>query len=198
MLSNDLARQRRKYSQVIRTVTTVMVVFVCGFFSSVLAIEQEPKRGVSISSQQFASVSITLGMPEAEAVRTLSNEFSVVPVSNSPSLIMIRSKDREDSIGSINIRNGRVVSITSEWTPRVDRTGAFAEALFTLLSRAGSASQGSQHSVACSIDTIDGATAGTDTQLRIATIVCDRQTIRFTISRVNGGSSQVELQLITD
>ena len=154
----------------------------------------------TVSSQQLGSIVVALGMSEAEAVRRLNEGFSVKPAVNMPNVLLVyEKKPQGDLISTISIRDGRVVLISSEWTPGIDRSGAFAEVLFTLLSRLADpgAEAGRRIVNSCSISTNDGLTSGIDTQIRIAEITCARQTVMISVSRVNGGASQVGVQLVT-
>src|SRR5580704_17138154 len=139
--------------------------------------------------QQFGSIAITIGMSEFDAISNLSEEFSVSRVPGVPGLLMVRSKQSpDDSVGAINIRNGRVTSITSEWTPAVDRGGALADVLFTLLSKLTTRKQaGWRTASACSIAATDTPITVPDTPIRMVEIACDRQTIRLSMSRIAGG-----------
>ena len=121
-------------------------------------------------------------------------------VPNVPGLLMIRSKQsQDDSVGAVNIRNGRVTSITSEWTPAVDRASALADVLFTLLSKFTTRKQAGWRSAgSCSIAATDTPITVPDTPLRMVEIACDRQTIRLSMSRVNGGGSHVEVALVIE
>jgi hypothetical protein len=150
--------------------------------------------------QQFGSMAITIGMSEFDAISKLSEEFSVSRVPSVPGLLMIRSKQsQDDSVGAVNIRNGRVASITSEWTPGVDRAGALADVLFTLLSKLTTRKQAGWRSAgACSIAVTDTPITVPDTPLRMVEIACDRQTIRLSMSRVNGGGAHVEVALVIE
>ena len=150
--------------------------------------------------QQFGSIAITIGMSEFDAISKLSEEFSVSRAPGVPGLLMIRSKQSpDDSLGAVNIRNGRVTSITSEWTPAVDRAGALADVLFTLLSKLTTRKQaGWRSGSACSIAATDTPITVPDTPIRMVEIACDRQTIRLSMSRVTGGGSHVEVALVIE
>src|SRR5260221_445367 len=148
--------------------------------------------------QQFGSIAITIGMTEFDAISKLGEEFSVSRVPSVPGLLMIRSKQSpDDSVGAVNIRNGRVAAITSDWTPGVDRAGALADVLFTLLSKLTSRKQaGWRTAGACSVAVTDTPITVPDTPLRMVEIACDRQTIRISVSRVNGGGAHREGALV--
>jgi hypothetical protein len=150
--------------------------------------------------QQFGSIAITIGMSEFDAISKLSEEFSVSRVPSVPGLLLIRTKQsQDDSVGAVNIRNGRVTSITSEWTPGVDRAGALGEVLFTLLSKLTTRKQAGWRSAgACSIAVTDTPITVPDTPVRMVEIACDRQTIRLSMSRVNGGGAHVEVALVIE
>ena len=151
--------------------------------------------------QQFGSIAITIGMTEFDAISKLGEEFSVSRVPSVPGLLMIRSKQSPDaSIGAVNIRNGRVASITSDWTPGVDRDGALADVLFTLLSKLTPRKQaGWRTAGACSVAVTDTPITVPDTPLRMVEIACERQTIRLSVSRANGGgSAHVEVALVIE
>ena len=150
--------------------------------------------------QQIGSIAITIGMTEFDAISKLGEEFSVSRVPSVPGLLMIRSKQSpEDSVGAVNIRNGRVASITSEWTPGVDRAVALGDVLFTLLSKLATRKQaGWRTSGACSIAVTDTPITVADTPLRMVEIACDRQTIRLSVSRVAGGGAHVEVALVIE
>jgi hypothetical protein len=150
--------------------------------------------------QQFGSIAITIGMTEFDAISKLGEEFSVSRVPSAPGLLMIRSKQSpDDSVGAVNIRNGRVASITSDWTPGVDRASALADVLFTLLSKLTTRKQaGWRTAGACSIAVTDTPITVPDTPLRMVEIACDRQTIRLSVSRVNGGGAHVEVALVIE
>jgi hypothetical protein len=150
--------------------------------------------------QQFGSIAITIGMSEFDAISKLSEEFSVSRVPSVPGLLLIRAKQsQDDSVGAVNIRNGRVTSITSEWTPGVDRAGALGDVLFTLLSKLTTRKQaGWRSAAACSIAVTDTPITVPDTPMRMVEIACDRQTIRLSMSRVNGGGAHVEVALVIE
>jgi hypothetical protein len=150
--------------------------------------------------QQFGSIAITIGMSEFDAISKLSEEFSVSRVPSVPGLLQIRTKQsQDDSVGAVNIRNGRVTSVTSEWTPGVDRAGALGEVLFTLLSKLTTRKQAGWRSTgACSIAVTDTPITVPDTPVRMVEIACDRRTIRLSMSRVNGGGAHVEVALVIE
>ena len=150
--------------------------------------------------QQFGSIAITIGMSEFDAISKLGEEFSVSRGPGVPGLLMVRSKHApDDSVGAVNIRNGRVASITSEWTPGVDRAGALADVLFTLLSKLTTRKQaGWRSATTCSIAATDTPITVPDTPIRMLEIACDRQTIRLSMSRVTGGGSHVEVALVIE
>jgi hypothetical protein len=156
--------------------------------------------GPAARGQQFGSIAITIGMSEFDAIAKLSEEFSVARVASVPGLLMIRSKQSpDDSVGAVNIRNGRVTSITSDWTPGVDRASALADVLFTLLSKLTARKQAGWRSAsACSIAVTDTPITVPDTPVRMVEIACDRQTIRLSMSRVTGGGSHVEVALVIE
>jgi hypothetical protein len=139
-------------------------------------------------------------MSEFDAISKLSEVFSVSRVPSVPGLLLIRAKQsQDDSVGAVNIRNGRVTSITSEWTPSVDRAGALADVLFTLLSKLTTRKQAGWRSAgACSIAVTDTPITVPDTPVRMVEIACDRQTIRLSMSRVNGGGAHVEVALVIE
>jgi hypothetical protein len=150
--------------------------------------------------QQFGSIAVAIGMSEFDAIAKLSEEFSVSRVASVPGLLMIRGKQSpDDSVGAVNIRNGRVISITSEWTPAIDRAGALAEVLFTLLSKLTTRKQSGWRSAgACTVAATDTPITVPDTPVRMVEIACDRQTIRLSMSRVNGGGAHVEVALVIE
>jgi hypothetical protein len=154
-----------------------------------------PARG-----QQFGSIAITIGMSEFDAISKLSEEYSVSRVPSVPGLLLVRTKQsQDDSVGAVNIRNGRVTSITSEWTPGADRAGALGDVLFTLLSKLTTRKQAGWRSAsACSIAVTDTPITVPDTPMRVVEIACDRQTIRLSMSRVNGGGAHVEVALVIE
>jgi hypothetical protein len=169
--------------------------FLCGASLSFAGQAASAARG-----QQFGSIAITIGMTEFDAISKLGDEFSVSRVPSVPGLLMIRSKQSpDDSVGAVNIRNGRVASITSEWTPGVDRAVALGDVLFTLLSKLATRKQaGWRTSGACSIAVTDTPITVADTPLRMVEIACDRQTIRLSVSRVSGGGAHVEVALVIE
>jgi len=176
-------------------VTVVAAAFLCGPASAVAGQATPAARG-----QQIGSIAITIGMTEFDAISKLGEEFSVSRVPSVPGLLMIRSKQSpDDSVGAVNIRNGRVASITSDWTPGTDRAGALAEVLFTLLSKLTTRKQaGWRTAGACSIAVTDTPITVSDTPLRMVEIACDRQTIRLSVSRVNSGGAHVEVALVIE
>jgi hypothetical protein len=157
----------------------------------------------SLSSigQWFGRFAIRLGMPEHEAVRNLREEFTLKPVSGVTGAFLIARKDDPDQIvGAISSENGAVAMVQSEWTPRVNRAGAFADNLFTLLARLSfTGKRTGQWRVAelCSIGTVDGASTGPDTQVRIAEIQCGAQRVSLTVSRTDDAGSQAQLSFVT-
>jgi hypothetical protein len=152
----------------------------------------------SSASQRFGSIEIRLGMPEGEAIRLLTSQYTVAAISGISGAYMIKEKDK-DMIGSFTVKQGRVIIISSDWTPSVSDSGAFGEALLTALSHLTSGSpQGSWRvGEPCSVNIADGVSAGTDTQLRMGDIICGRQRVSISISRKEGGPSQSQVQLVT-
>jgi hypothetical protein len=150
--------------------------------------------------QQFGSIAVTIGMSEFDAISKLSEEFSVSRVPSVPGLLLVRTKQSQnDSVGAVNIRNGRVTSITSEWTPGADRAGALGDVLFTLLSKLTTRKQAGWRSASsCSIAVTDTPITVPDTPMQMVEIACDRQTIRLSMSRVNGGGAHVEVALVIE
>ena len=152
------------------------------------------------ASQFFGSVEIRLGMPEGEALRVLTSQYTIAPLSGKAGNFMIMKKEGgKDMIGTFSITAGRVSIINSDWTPTVSGSGAFGEALLTLLSHltSGSEQAGWRSGEPCSVGVNFGGTSGTDTQFRMGAITCGRQTINVTTSRTNAGPSQSQLQLVT-
>jgi hypothetical protein len=173
------------------------------FIAAVCLCAASPSFGQTASAargQQIGSIAITIGMTEFDAISKLGEEFSVSRVPSVPGLLMIRSKQSpDDSVGAVNIRNGRVASITSDWTPGVDRASALADVVFTLLSKLTTRKQaGWRTAGACSIAVTDTPITVPDTPLRMVEIACDRQTIRLSVSRVSGGGAHVEVALVIE
>jgi hypothetical protein len=148
--------------------------------------------------QQIGSIAVTIGMSEFDAISRLSEEFAVARVPNDPGLLVIRSKRfQEESVGAVSIRNGRVTSVTADWTPMTDRSSALADVLFSLLSRFTTRKQAGWRSAsACSIAATDPPTAAADAPVRMLEIACDRQTVRLSMTRLTGGGSHVEVALV--
>lgn len=154
----------------------------------------------SSASQVFGSIEVRLGMSEGEVLRLLTSQYAVSPILGAAGGYTIKEKDgSKDVIGSFTISQGRVSIISSDWTPSVSGSGAFGEVLLTLLSRltSGSTRGGWLTGEQCSVNIADGLTVGTDTQLRMAEIICGRQRVSITTSRTNAGPSQSQLQLVT-
>lgn len=149
-------------------------------------------------SQFFGSIEIHLGMSESDALRLLSSQYAVNPMSGVTGVYAIKEKQGEVMIGYVTITQGHVSTLSSIWTPMVSDAGAFGEALLTALSRLTSKAQGGWRSgEPCSVNIADGLAAGTDTQLRMAEIVCGHQAVSISTSRTNGASSQSAIQLVT-
>jgi hypothetical protein len=152
-------------------------------------------------AQAFGRIAVTLGMTEAEAIRRLREDFDVRPLVGAEDTFLVRSKGTpEDIVGSFFTKGGRIANITSEWTPRTDSGGAIGEVLFTLLARlsaVGSQSAAWRTADGCTVNTADGLTAGRDSQIRIAEIVCSNQKVVLSVSRRDGGASQIQLQFTT-
>ncbi len=161
----------------------------------------------ALPNQMFGRIVVTLGMSEADAIRRLKEDFDVRParISSQPlagaagAFLINKKQTPGETVGTLTVKDGRIATITSKWTPSVDRTGALGEALFVLLARlpTGDPRNGWRAAGACSVSTADGVTIGTDTQLRLAEIVCGHQNVAITVSRTNGGLSQVSLGFTT-
>lgn len=156
------------------------------------------------TGQMFGRIVVTLGMLESEAIHQLRKDFDVRPMKGLPTgnvgnYLVSEKGSPEALVGSLSARQARITIITSEWTPRTERAGAVGEALFTLLARLSTGiSRGGWRFVdGCSVNTIDGLTAGTDWQSRQAEIVCGRQKVVISVSRIEGGASYINLQFTT-
>jgi hypothetical protein len=162
---------------------------------------EQAAKGVR-PGQLFGSVEIQIGMPEANAFRLLSSRYQVQPV-EMPGIHTYMIKEKEGSnrtMGLFSAREGRVFSISSDWTPRINDAGALTDALLVLLGRLTSSDKrnGWRSAEPCSVNFAGGLTAGTDTQLSTADIICGRQKVSITSTRTSGGTSQPQLDFITE
>jgi hypothetical protein len=180
-------------------VTTAALVTACLVLCSSVSAAGQAANAVA-RGQQIGSIAVTIGMSEFDAIGRLSEEFSVARVPNDPGLLVIRSKrSQEESVGAVSIRNGRVTSVTADWTPMTDRSSALADVLFSLLSRFTTRKQAGWRSAsACSIAATDPPTAAADAPVRMLEIACDRQTVRLSMTRLTGGGSHVEVALVVE
>ena len=151
------------------------------------------------TSQTLGRIVLTLGMTESEGIRRLSEDFVVQPAEGKNGTYVVYEKGSPPGkiVGSFSTsREGRITGIMSDWTPSGDRAAAFAEALFTLLTRLSAGNSrgdvvGWRTVDSCSVNT--AVPDGTGKQSWLAMVECGRQTVSISMSRGEGGASQVRL-----
>jgi len=178
--------------------TSLFALFAGGIVVGQIAPQAVTER--STLGQMLGGIWVSVGMPETDAVEQLSRAYSVTTAhtvdGKDTGIYLVGKRDEPSNLlGNFNVRNGRVLNVSTDWTPKIDSSGALGEALFTLLSRLTTPDIQSGWQVAdlCSIQCSPNCSTDAGDMVRMVRIVCGQKTISLNITRMNGAAPHVDV-----
>jgi len=147
--------------------------------------------------EYFDGSRVVLGATLEEAKRVLFPTYDLRGVDGASGIYQIVKRSAPSvSVGSITIAEGHVAVISTDWTPKVDDTGAFAEAVADVLTRLTVHRQDSWTSSRdCVVLVANNLHYGTSGHARVIQVACGPRRLSLSITRDAGTLPSASLSL---